>query len=227
MINLLQHDEVAVRRFGHTMLRDMHGEYESFEEVAQAACQYIFTGVTDENGRSCFALFRIYRLSRREDAPPSLAAEAASATDSVILMMGTQGIEPQWCRRQDSANHQLVNIDENLSPMFRAAFDRANIDPTMQTHYEQEDIDAFSGYFLVEQAVGCPAIPAQENFIKPYNIQSMITMGGRFLSGASYVAIGFSRQPMSKVAAARFSEISPHLSTLLAAYEGRGRLWSE
>lgn len=62
--------------------------------------------------------------------------------------------------------------------------------------------------FHVEQALGSPYIPAQEDFVKRYGVRSVLGFGGLVGAGDFFAVIMFSRGPISRESAARFRKIA-------------------
>lgn len=224
----LQHSTVAeIRKFGQDLRLKYHERFDNMEDLAQVICQDIYHNFRISNDRSAFALFRIFRLGQHDDLPWAWRELADPAVDTMLMLMGTAGIEAAWNDRLQSQSHKVIPIDDNLSPMFKAAFEQTALDPRLSTELEALAVDTFTNYFHVEVVSDNDAVPDQEQFVKPYNIASMVGFGSRFLSGAAYLAVGFSVQPVSPEAVRRFSEMTIFVSTLLSAYDGRGTLWNE
>jgi hypothetical protein len=83
-----------------------------------------------------------------------------------------------------------------------------------------------TNYFHVPQAPGSPFIPAQDEFVRPYGVQSVIGIGGEFVSQSFYIALCFSKVAINEDDARKFTELSAFLSTMLAIYDGKGVLWN-
>ena len=64
------------------------------------------------------------------------------------------------------------------------------------------------GIFHVEKAEGSPYIPAQDDFVVKYGIQSVVGFGGGLVNGDVFSIILFSTVPISAAAAARFRALA-------------------
>lgn len=227
MLNLLSSTSSEIRNFGQQLRLKYHDAFDTMEEAAQAVCQEIFESFRDRADNPAFVLFRIFRLGTLDDLPPSLQDEPYPDVDNALVLMGSAGLEEAWNNRHTSQAHQVLPIDDSLSPMFKAAFDQTRLSPRLATELEELAVDTFTNYFHVEHVPSSAAVPDQAQFVEPYGVQSMVGFGSRFLSGAAYLAVGFSTQTLKSEDVRRFSEMSIFMSTLLSAYDGRGRLWNE
>jgi hypothetical protein len=227
MLDLTVSTAAEIRRFGQQMRLNFHDEFESMEDAAQAICHEIYQTFRRPTGEPTFALVRIFRLGSPDELPPRLAEKLSVETETVLTLMGTAGLEDAWNDRHQSQNHAVLPVDDNLSPMFKAAFQQTGLDARLSTELTELSVDTFTNYFHVEEAPENPAIPRQTEFVEPYGVQSMLGFASRFISGAAYLAVGFSIQHLKAEDVRRFGEISVFMSTLLAAYDGRGMLWNE
>ena len=75
------------------------------------------------------------------------------------------------------------------------------------------------GVFHVENAVGSPYIPAQDDFVLPYGIQSVVGCGGSLRGANLFAIILFSRVHVSRDAAERFRTIALDVKSVLFPYE--------
>lgn len=65
--------------------------------------------------------------------------------------------------------------------------------------------------FYVPQALGSPHIVAQEEFVKPYGIASVIGLGGLITTGDMFALILFSKVPISREVADLFGVLGLNL----------------
>ncbi len=80
-----------------------------------------------------------------------------------------------------------------------------------------EDLE--TNMFHVPSALGSPYIPAQEEFVIPYNIQSVVGFGDVLPSGQLFAAICFSKVPVERETAVLFSHLSQSAKLAMLAYE--------
>ncbi|MBZ0319111.1 MAG: hypothetical protein K8L91_22035 [Anaerolineae bacterium] len=232
MIDMSRLDHNGITQFGRELLRQRDKQLGSFEEVAQVCCSAFYRAFTDADGNPAFALFRIFRISRYPELTPEMKATVDPADDQWLTLMATIGDEPAWCDRRQSQGHGCIPKAAAMqAPMLTEAFRELNLTwegtPAGEGfHLARLEEHISSRYFYVRDAVGSHYIPAQADFVVPYDVQSVIGLGSGFMSGAAAFAIGFSRVRVGDEQAAVFAEISPYLLTVLASYEERGTIWS-
>ena len=230
MINLNTCSEDDVRQFGRYLLNNLRDSMQTFEQVSRACSRAIYDEFRASDGEPLFALVRVFRSTLYENLPPELQTMAhPDEADRWLTLMGTMGVEPAWRDRRQSQNHQVVPVNETLTPMFTVAFEQLGI-PVLADASQKPDahnVMSMVRYFHTLHAPGSPLVPAQDDFVEPYGIESVVGVGGRFLSGATYVALGFSIEPIDEEGAQKFGELAPHLSTLLAIYDGQGAIWND
>ena len=218
----------VVGNFGHNLFTTSRFTMRSFEHVAQTTVEAVFRQFKDDDGQPAFALVRVFRAGIYDDLSPELQALADPSNPYWLALYGTTGIQDAWCDRRRSQNHQVVPGGDNMPPMLEAVFSHAmqqDVIDTANIHPVRRNDTAITQSYFVPHALGSPYVPAQEQFVIPYGIQSLLGLGSSFTSGTAYVLLGFSCQALNEDAALRFAELAPYLSSLMATYEDRGVLW--
>jgi hypothetical protein len=75
--------------------------------------------------------------------------------------------------------------------------------------------------FHVEDALGSEFVPAQESFVVPYRIRSVLGFGGLLPSGELFAFVLFARVPISRDTAALFRTLALSVKLALLPYAGR------
>lgn len=232
MIDMSRLDHNGITQFGRELLRQRDKQLGSFEEAAQVCCSAFYRAFTDADGNPAFALFRIFRISRYPELTPEMKATVNRADEQWLTLMATIGDEPAWRDRRQSQGHGCIpKAAAMTAPMLTEAFRELNLTwegtpADTDFHLARLDEHISSRYFHVRDAVGSRYIPAQDDFVVPYDVRSVIGLGSGFMSGSAAFAIGFSRVRIGDEQAAIFAEISPYLLTVLASFEERGTIWS-
>ncbi len=225
---ILSHtDKMRITDFGRSLLYDYLDQFPNFEKVSQRISEEIYHQFRQESQKSLFALVRVFRICRYMELTPDLQAMVDPEQKFWMALMGTMGDEPQWRSRHTSAGHKVVSAGHERTPMLKSAFEQLGLKPGEITETNRAFFEGstLSPFFHVEHAPGSPHVPAQEEFVIPYQIQSVVGIGCAFISKASYLMIAFSKAPLDRKMAQTFAELSPYISTLLAAYDGRDELW--
>jgi hypothetical protein len=74
------------------------------------------------------------------------------------------------------------------------------------------------GVFHVEHALGSPYIPAQEEFVARFGIQSVLGFGGLLISGDLFAVILFTTVTVSPATADRFRTLALDVKSGLSRY---------
>ena len=181
----------------------------TLEEVAQAIARYLHGALVDVDGRPACALVRMYKTHRLSDLPPALQRFVARAgrgqhagldgRTRCLTLLGTAGVEPEWNDRWSSRSHQaiplasaeaverspmIVGLIEQLGLDVAAIVDPDEVDP-LALHHRDYDV------FFVPDALNSPLVPAQDGFVVPYGIRSVIGCGGVLPSGDLFALILF------------------------------------
>lgn len=224
-------DHNTVQHMGKELLNSYREYCSSFEEAAQRLVENVFTSFQTEDDEPEFALIRIFRTMNFDELTPELQAIARPQAGQFLTLMGTMGIEKAWCDRRRSQSRKAIPINQNMSPMFKGVFQELGFswaDSTGDETVSGKSLDAMNmvHYFYVEDVSSSTYITDQEQFVKPYGIQSVIAAGSRFVSDAAYVVIGFTTVPVTRKQTETLVQLTPHLSTLLAIFDAQGKLWS-
>lgn len=211
--------------YGRRLFFGQRDELASFEQAAQVCCQALYNDFTTE-GDPAFALVRIFRLTTPQHIPDELRARITEDADAYLTLMGTYGAEAAWCDRRQSQAHQVVALGDNITPMMRAALDQTALTASTSKDLATEQEGDMTERFYVADAVDSPYVPDQNDFVKRYGIQSVLGLGGHFISGAGYLMAGFTRVFATPETVEAFTSMTPFISSLLAGYDGRGQIWN-
>ena len=210
-----------VHHFGQSILDAHRDKIRTFEAAARIWVQCIYDALVDENQSRVFALVRIFRISSYTQLPPDLQAQVNQQDDQWLTLVATQGDQPAWCNRQLSQSHRCIpRTSAHESPMLTAVFNQLDLFWKLEQDNPGLPLKTLSRhvtrYFHVPEALGSPYIVAQEDFVKPYQIRSVIGLGSQFVSGSPAILIGFSKAPINEQAAQIFAELAPYVFTLLS-----------
>jgi two-component system, NtrC family, sensor kinase len=242
MITLHQEQNVDILKLGRSLFsnRSQRGSLKSFEQAAKLTVNQIYDTFAaagnekeaDGSPKKAFALVRVFRFCKADDAPPEVQPEALQRgpNDTWLCLAATRGSLPEWSDRTRSAGHQLISLNTTSTPMLTAAFEQLGIIANTSRALDTGKVVMYASsletrYFHVEKAPGSPFIPAQTEFVLPYGIKSVVGLGSPFISGSGFMMLCFAKTEISTEAAWGFAQISPFVSTLLALYDARRPLW--
>jgi len=232
MIVLSESSADVVSSFGRQLLYGDHERPDTFEDAARFVVQNIFDNFLDSSNERLFGLVRIFRFGPFADLHPDLQSLAASDDEYWLSLMASMGVEPDWRDRHHSKGHRVIPADSPVTPMLQAAFSNIGLSfgkeieaggGGMEMH--AHDRVGYLKHFHVPIALDSPYIPDQENFVVPYDIQSVVGIGSPFRDNIAYILLGFSLTPIDGEGAVNFAELNPFVGTLLASYD-RDQIWS-
>lgn len=209
----------AVRSFGK--------QSKTLEELAGRITRYLYT-----TEQSAAVLVRFFYTLRYNQLEPSLQEKVVETlgykpdeTDKCLTLLGTAGEKDEWQHRRRSRHHQaipllspemvlqlpmisrlLTQVGVEISTLFRGDLgrDKLFLDP------EKWDYNVF----YVPEARSSPYIPAQDDFVIPNNIRSVVGFGSSLPTGEVYVVIMFFRVHVPHTLAYAFHTLA--LSTTIA-----------
>lgn len=220
-------------------LRRMGMGASSMEEVSDRLVRYLYERFQQPDGASACALVRLFVTLPYASLEPSLQqfARDVSRTDlapttKCLTLLGTAGDESEWNARRTSAGHQaLPLVSEHSvarSPMIAQLIQQLGVeikallgDPQLLMDAEQHSFNVF----YVPAAQGSPYIPAQQQFVKPYRVQSVLGFGGLLPTGEMYATILFSKMAIPRESAELFKPLALNVKVALLPFAG-GKVFS-
>lgn len=230
-------------------IRDLGNGADSFEEVSQRIVNFFRNNFSD-GSRSAFVLARLFKTHPFNELEPALAkrivtmmeagdlaknGEPIKARMRCLTLMGTAGEENSWNQRQASMNHQVIPIaSRDLVrdyPMIAVLINQFGVDLGALVDLQMDESSAvrmvdderttFNAFF-VQDALGCPDIYAQKEFVEPYGVKSVLGFGGMLNSGDIFAVILFSRVRVALKCAELFKPLALSTkSALLQVASGR------
>lgn len=209
-------------------------EVQTFEDAAQRVVDLFRKELLDDQGEPACALIRIYKTHRFALLPDDLKQFALSrepAAESLrelrcLVMMATAGDEPRWNSRRQSRDHQAIPLSSEAAvaeaPMVSQLIQQLGIrvaavlrpDPALLLDME----GTAQNVFYIPVAQGSQYIPAQEEFVKRYGIQSVVGFGGLLSSGDLVAGILFSKVPVSAAVADHFKVIGLNFKLVMLPF---------
>lgn len=212
-------------------LRRLGAGAQSMEEAASRTVRFLYDSlVGSEAGERACLLVRCFKTHPfgelptplRQLAAGALDAEPASPTMQCLTLLGTAGDSPEWNSRRASAGHQVIPLPSasgvSRIPMIAQLIKQLGLevssvlkpDPKLVVDLQQKSFNVF----YVPTAQGSPYIPAQEDFVIPLGVQSVLGFGGVLPRGDLFAVIMFARVPLPPETAELFKPLA--LSVKLA-----------
>lgn len=212
-------------------LRKLGSDAPSMEQAAQKIVDYLYDELSDPaSGEKLCGLVRLFKTHRFGDLEEGLQSWAknlagqneASPDTKCLTLMATRGEQPDWNSRHSSGGHKAIPLlSEQMVgtiPMISQLLQQLGLEVKMVLNPDPEFIlkagEHSFNVFYVADALGSPYIPAQDDFVKPFGIRSVIGYGGILPTGDLFVVIIFMKRVISRRNAELFQPLA--LSTKLA-----------
>lgn len=178
------------------------------EEVADAVVRRLYDSLEDADQRNCVLVrfFKTHRFDQldggaQHSARAVLGDEVLPPTTKCLTLLATAGDEPEWNDRRLSKGHQAVPLvsDEMIQrfPMISQLISQLGVETSSLLEADPELVvrldERTYNVFYVPTAVGSAHIPAQQDFVVPHGVRSVVGFGGMLASGDLFAVVLFSR----------------------------------
>ncbi|QHG18074.1 ATP-binding protein [Nostoc sp. ATCC 53789] len=197
-------------------LRSLGKKANSMEEVGNHIVQYLYNNLIDlKSGERSCALVRFFKTHSYGELPPKLQEYTHSFVSNDVLennlkcltLLSTAGQQPEWNSRHKSEGHKVIPLfsKEMIAqiPMIFQLIQQLGLnldvvvrpDLNLLTDLEQRMYNVF----YVPDALGSSYIPSQTSFVIPYNIKSVVGVGGLLPSGNIFIIIMFLKVAIPRI----------------------------
>ncbi len=210
---------------------------ESMAEAANGIVSYLYEHIVDmENRERSCVMIRFYKTYLYRDLDNDLQKFADSLIGDFhelpdmkcLTLLATIGDKPEWNSRVKSAGHMAIPLPSekalNQIPMIAQLVKQFGLeassvlkpDPSLIMAMEQKTYNVF----YVPEAVGSPYIPAQEQFVVPFGVKSVLGFGGMLPTGDLFVIIMFSRVHIPRETAEMFKALAMNAKCAVLPFAG-------
>jgi hypothetical protein len=225
-------------------LRNLDSRSSSMEELANQAVRYLYENILDpRTGKPACALVRFFKTHPYSalDLNLQYAARDIVGGHSLVMpytkcltLLATAGDRPEWSSRHSSTGHKAIPLVSKAfvdqAPMISQLVqqfglnveDFLNPTPEILMDEHQKTFNVFH----ISEALNSPYIPAQQEFVIPYGIQSVMGFGGMLPSGNIFAIIMFVKMPISRSTADLFRYIAAYVRIAAASFD-QGVIFAE
>ena len=232
----------AMLRTGIALRRTLR-ECQTLEAAAGTVARYFHEHCVDPDSgeRSC-PLVRFYKTHPFGSLEPALQdlvrRDLRTADPDPVMrcltLLGTAGDEPAWNSRHESRRHRAIPLPSadivRSAPMIARLLEDLGVDLEAMIEGHQAPVRPSEprtyDVFHVEEALGSPVIPAQEEFVVPYEIRSVVGFGGVLRSSELFAVVLFSRARIPASSANRFRTLALDIRSALFRL-GDANTWEE
>jgi hypothetical protein len=208
-----------------TALRLLGSGVASVEDAGGRIVRHFYDQLGDkQSGRNACALVRLYKthsygeldeeLQKFADGilgrPPDVQAVKC------LTLLATVGDKPEWNSRKNSKGHKAIPLPSEKVvaqiPMIAQLIKQFGVeassvikpDPSLLVDLQQKTYNVFH----VPDAKGSPYIPAQQDFVIPMGIKSVVGFGGILASGNLFAVIMFCKVSVPRETADNFKSLA-------------------
>ncbi|MEG3922895.1 SpoIIE family protein phosphatase, partial [Microcoleus sp. T3_A4] len=213
------------------------------EEASNRIVRYLYENFcTKPTGEKSCALVRLFKTHPYEDLEVELAEYARSMLGDYppwpamkcMTALATVGEQTEWNSRHTSVGHKAIPLaSESVVaqiPMISQLIRQLgldiktviNPDPNLLVEIEQRKYNVF----YVPEAIGSPYIPAQDSFVIPFGIKSVLGFGGLLPSGNMFAIIMFLKVQIPISTVQMFSTLALNVKTALLPFD-RGAVFAQ
>lgn len=231
----------AMLRAGIAVRRVVRGS-ESLEDSAELLVRYLYDHCVDPaTGKRTCALVRFYKTHPYGELEPGLRVVAAAQLDGelpkdhmrCLTLLASAGEEDAWNSRHSSRGHRAIPLPSadivRRAPMIARLIEAMGLDieavVSGSTPASRPGDSRTYDVFHVEEALGSPHIPAQDEFVRRYGIASVVGFGGMLRTGELFAMIMFSRARIPAASASRFRAIALDVRSALYVLD-ESRTWA-
>lgn len=231
-----------ITRFSDADLREcganiaaLGGGSSSMEDAANKIVNYLYDNINDSSGNKANALVRLYKThpynqldSGLQGFAQGILGSAPSDDTNCLTMLATMGDNDDWKSRSKSNGHRAIPLAsaEMVAgiPMISRLLTQFGIDVGSVMRPDPMLIGDMASKtyntFFVPEAVGSPYIPAQDDFVIPNGIKSVLGFGGILSSGELFVVIMFSKASIPADVANKFSAMGASVKDAVEPFVG-------
>ena len=218
-------------------LRETASGAPTLEASAQRACRFLYEELQGPDGQRACALVRCYKTHAYGSLDPELQEFARGVLGSatprptmkVLTLMATVGQSASWNSRHLSRGHRAIPLPSpeivEKTPMISQLIKELGLELTYVIQPSPDIVKELAGkrhgVFHVEQALGSPYIPAQQEFVVRFGIKSVLGFGGMLATGDLFAVILFATVHVPASAAERFKSLALDMKSAFSKFNDR------
>ncbi len=215
-------------------LRQMADGAASMEETANRIVDYLYHNVGDEDGRPASVLVRFFITRPYVDLDPDLQTHVdrflgRKPEDPSLkcqTLLATIGDDPAWHSRHHSRYYKVHPLSAEIvdvNPMFGQVAQLFGIvlektvdrDPDLLIDLEHQTYNILH----IADVVSNPYVPAQDDFVVPYGIKSVLGFYGMLPSGNLFTLLLFTKVQIPRDALDAFRPLALNLKMAVLPFD--------
>jgi hypothetical protein len=219
-----------------TTLRSLGASAKHRRVVAERIVNYFYENFRSKDGKPSCVLARCFQTSSYASLPLDYRDAADRLLDFVapdnnmrcLALLATRGDKSVWNDPATSINHQAIPLPSvevvRRAPMIARLIEQFGmpieqfVAPAHEAGFLLDKTVQNFNVFHVPQALASPFIPAQESFVEPFGVQSVLGMGGLLGDGEFFAVILFTRVTVTREVAELFRELALSVKAALLPF---------
>ncbi|MEP6691556.1 MAG: hypothetical protein ABJD07_10385 [Gemmatimonadaceae bacterium] len=210
----------------------------SMEEVSGRVVRFLFEHLrSGADGAAACVLVRLFVTVPYAQLEPDLqrfardvlGREPESPAMRCLTLLGTAGARPEWNARATSLAHKALPLVSEASigrsPMIAQLIGQLGVETASllaaDPHFVLDAHQHTFNVFHVLDAVGSPHIPAQQEFVIPFGVRSVIGFGGLLPTGDLFATIVFTKHQVPRQTADLFKALALNVKVALVPFAGQ------
>lgn len=226
-------------RFGFSDMMDLRARLRSIfddepatiAEAGERVVRFLYRELADAEGLPACALVRLFKTHpydqldqlRKDFVRKMVPSAELMQSLRCLVLVATAGDLDEWNSPLNSRGHMAIPLTSEKmveeAPMISQLIKQLGVkvstvlrpDPALLLDMN----DTSHNVFHVRKALGSPFIVAQDEFVVPYKIESVIGFGGMVASGDLFATILFSKVPISVETADLFKVVGLNMKVAL------------
>lgn len=217
-------------------IRKLGMQQPTMETTASRIVHYFYDHFVDpETEKPALALARFFKTHDFGELSPELQQLARQSADpeqltprlKCLTLLGTAGDRPDWNDRRLSTGHQVIPLlSEQMvtqAPMISQLIQQLGLTIRNVLAPPSDMIvdlqERTYNVFHVPEALGSPYIPAQAEFVQPFEVRSVLGFGGILPSGNLMAIILFSKVPIGRQTAELFKPLALNVKMAVLPFD--------
>ncbi|MDY6902641.1 MAG: histidine kinase dimerization/phospho-acceptor domain-containing protein, partial [Cyanobacteriota bacterium] len=189
-------------------LRHIAEKANSMEDASNLIIKYFYENLIDKNtGENNCILVRLFKTHPYGKLTPELQEYVRDILGhnqvvndlKCLTLFATAGELPEWNSRYKSTGHKAIPLASEDTihriPMISQLIKQLGLHPGIIVQPESDLLidseQKMYNVFYVKDALGSPCIPAQDSFVIPFGVKSVIGFGGLLPSGDMFAVLMF------------------------------------
>ncbi len=205
------------------------------QDVAGRVVRHLFESFTRlGTGEPACVLVRLFKTIRYDRLAPELQRLAAQrmggappdSSIACLTLLGSAGVIPGWNDLAQSGRFRVIPLSSpeevDRLPMFSQLFHQmgwslpSRTQPSADLLVDRQE-HAFNVFHIL-QAAGSPYVPAQEEFVGPFSVRSVLGFGAVLPDNELFTVILFSRDTIPESVAQLFKPLALSVQVALAPH---------